>query len=142
QGMVGTLIGIALGYLMGAGLLILEGAVFNQFLHLQIGAPVVEPSLIVMTIVLGVGVTLLAGLLPALNASRVTPLEALRPSAAEAAHRTIGKGTLIGAGLIGLAIVGLISGNVKLVAAGGLMFLIGLVLVAPALVTPIASVFI
>ena len=30
------------------------------------------------------GVTVLAGLIPALNATRVTPLEALRPAAAEA----------------------------------------------------------
>jgi putative ABC transport system permease protein len=141
QGTLGTLIGIALGYLMGAGLLVLMGSLWTQFLHLQLGAPVVTPSLIVVTLVLGVGVTLLAGLLPALSASRVTPLEALRPPAAETLRRPFGKGALAGVGLIGLAIVGLISGNIKLVATGGLLFLIGLVLVAPALVKPIASVF-
>ena len=141
QGAIGTAIGITLGYLMGAGLLVLMGTVYSQFLHLQLGAPVVAPSLIVMTIVLGVGVTLLAGLLPALSASRVTPLEALRPVVAETQDRLFGTGPLTGAGLIGLAMVGLISGQIGLVAMGGLLFLIGLVLVAPALVKPIASVF-
>jgi putative ABC transport system permease protein len=43
--------------------------------------------------------------------------------------------------LLGLAFAGLISGNIRLVATGGLLFLIGLVLIAPSLVRPIAAVF-
>jgi putative ABC transport system permease protein len=43
--------------------------------------------------------------------------------------------------LIGLACVGLIVGSINLVAVGGLLFLVGLVLIAPALVRPIASIF-
>jgi putative ABC transport system permease protein len=43
--------------------------------------------------------------------------------------------------LLGLAIAGLVSGQVQLVATGGLLFLIGLVLIAPMLVGPIARVF-
>ncbi len=142
QGVIGTAIGMALGYLMGASLVALGASVGAQFLHLQIGAPVVDPTLIVLTIALGVGVTLLAGLLPAWSASRVTPLEALRPSVAEMEFRkTIGKTTMVGALMIVGAILGLVSGNVRFVALGGLSFLIGLVLVAPALVRPIAHAF-
>ncbi|HET9222954.1 MAG TPA: FtsX-like permease family protein, partial [Roseiflexaceae bacterium] len=140
QGLIGTTIGIALGYLMGAGLITMMRSLWSQFLHMQIGAPVVAPSLIVTTLALGVGVTLMAGLLPALSASRVSPLEALRPPAAETHSRRFGRGTLVGAGLLGLACVGLISGNSRLVTIGGLLFLIGLVMVAPALVQPIATV--
>ena len=40
-----------------------------------------------------------------------------------------------------IAIVGLLSGNFALVALGGLLVLVGLVLVAPALVKPIAKLF-
>jgi putative ABC transport system permease protein len=141
QGLIGTMIGIALGYLLGVGLLALERPVISQFIHLQIGAPVVAPSLIIVTIGLGVGITLLAGLLPAWSASRVTPLEALRPAVAEALQRTFGTGTLIGSGLIVLAILGLISGKINLVATGGLLFLIGLVLIAAAVVKPITAMF-
>ncbi len=141
QGIVGTVVGIVLGYLMGASLLALMAPILTQFVHLEMGLPVVRPVLILVTVILGVGVTLLAGLLPAFSASRVTPLEALRPSVAEVAQRTAGIGVVIGVGLIALAVLGLVSGHMGLTALGGLMFLIGLVLVAPALVRPIAAVF-
>jgi len=141
QGAVGTVIGMALGYLMGASLLALMAPILTQFMHVQMGLPVVRPALVLVTVTLGIGITLLAGLLPALSASRVTPLEALRPSVAGTTQRTAGVGTVIGVCLIALAALGLISGHMGLTALGGLMFLIGLVLVAPALVKPIASVF-
>jgi len=141
QGSVGTLVGMILGYFLGAGLLSAMKSMLAQFLHVELGAPVIEPSLIVVTVALGVGVTILAGLLPALGASRVTPLEALRPSVAETVQRAARFGVILGVVLIVLAVLGLFSGNVGLTALGGLLFLIGLVLVAPALVKPIASVF-
>ncbi len=141
QGVIGTLAGITLGYLLGSFLLKSLSPIMTQFMHIEIGAPVIAPSLIVVTVMLGIGVTLIAGLLPAFRASRVTPLEALRPSVAESAPRPVGFGTLLGVALIALAIFGLISGTMALVALGGLMFLIGLVLVAPVLVRPITVVF-
>jgi len=73
--------------------------------------PVVEPSLFIVSILLGVGVTLLSGLLPAMSASRVTPMEALRPSVAETMQRISRVGTIIGAVMLLIAAVGLISGN-------------------------------
>jgi putative ABC transport system permease protein len=141
QGVFGTAIGILLGYLLGAGLLVLMGSLLSQFIHMEVGAPVVRPSLVALTLALGVGVTLLAGLLPALSASRVTPLEALRPTAPAPQRRSFERSTLAGMILLGLAIAGLVSGQVQLVATGGLLFLIGLVLIAPMLVGPIARVF-
>ena len=141
QGGLGTAIGMALGYLMAAGLLTLMSPLLEQFVHLQLGGPIISPAMVAMTIMLGVGVTLVAGLLPALSASQVTPLEALRPATAEVVQRAIGLGAIVGAVLIVLAAMGLVSGNTGLVAAGGLSFLLGLVLVAPALVRPIAVAF-
>jgi putative ABC transport system permease protein len=141
QGIVGTTIGIFLGYLMGAGILRMMGPMLNQFMHLEMGAPVVEPGLVALTVVLGIGVTLLAGLLPAFSAARVTPLEALRPSTAEVAQRTARAGAITGLVFIVLAAFGLMSGNMGLTSLGGLLFLVGLVLVAPTLVKPIASLF-
>lgn len=141
QGIVGTAIGIGLGYLFAVGLVSLLSSTFEQFLHVKIGAPVVEPGLLALTIVLGIGVTLFSGLLPAWRASRVTPLEALRPSVAEIESRKpISRGTIAGIVLIGLALIGLLTRNVEFVALGGFSFLIGLVLIAPALVKPMANV--
>ena len=99
------------------------------------------PSLFVVSILLGVGVTLFSGLLPALNASRVTPMEALRPSLSQVMHRVSRVGTVVGAVMLVIAVVGLLTGNFALVALGGLLVLVGLVLVAPALVKPFAKLF-
>lgn len=141
QGVVGTLAGMSLGYLMGAGLLKLMSPIMNQFLHLSMGAPVVGMELVLTTILLGIGVTLLAGLLPALSASRVTPLEALRPEIGDSRQRISRASTIVGLIFIVLAIFGLLSGQVGLTALGGLLFLVGMVLFAPVLVRPITLVF-
>lgn len=141
QGAAGTLTGMALGYLIGAVLLKIMQPALAMFLHLQMSAPVVQPSLVILTIVSGVGVTLLAGLFPAFSASRVTPLEALRPSISEAIQRTAVAGAVVGGVLLVLAAIGLASGNLGLAAIGCLLFMVGMVLVAPALVKPIASFF-
>jgi putative ABC transport system permease protein len=142
QGVVGTAIGLGLGYLMGAGVTFGASTLLQQFMpNVQITTLIIEPSLVFVTILLGVGVTLFAGLLPAIAASRVTPIEALRPSAAETVARIGRLSTSIGAAMVVVAIVGLLSGSFALIALGGLLFLVGLVLVAPALVKPIANWF-
>ncbi|MBI4671180.1 MAG: ABC transporter permease [Chloroflexi bacterium] len=142
QGILGTAIGIGMGYLAGVGITSLMSGMFEQFLHVQMGAPVVEPSLLIITTLLGIGVTLFSGLLPAWNASRVTPLEALRPSVADVeARKPWSKANIAGAGLIVIAILGLLSNNIAFVALGGFAFLIGLVLIAPVLVKPLANIF-
>jgi putative ABC transport system permease protein len=141
QGVVGTAIGLALGYLLGVGILALMYPFMQQFLSIRMSAPVLEPGLVIVSIVLGVGVTLFAGLLPAFSASRVTPIEVLRPSVGETAERISRIATIAGAVMIVIALLALLSGNFGLIALGGLLFLVGLVLVAPALVKPFANVF-
>ncbi len=141
QGIVGTAVGLAIGYLLGVGLLVLMSPVMTQFLNVRMGHPVVESGLVIIAIVLGVGVTLVAGLLPALSASRVTPIQVLRPSLGDMAQRISRIATIVGAVMIVIALLGLLAGNFALVALGGLLFLVGLVLVAPALVKPFANVF-
>ncbi|CAG1004327.1 hypothetical protein GPROT1_04216, partial [Gammaproteobacteria bacterium] len=140
QGVIGTAIGIGLGYLLGLVITAGTAPIMKQFMNIELTV-VVEPSLVVISIVLGVGVTLFAGLLPALSASRVTPMEALRPSLAEVMQRVSRVGTIVGAVMIGVALVGLLMGNFELVALGGFLFFVGLVLVAPAVVKPIANLF-
>jgi len=140
QGVIGTAIGIGLGYLLGVLITAGTSSIMKQFMNIELTV-VVEPSLVVVSIVLGVGVTLFAGLLPALSASRVTPIEALRPALGEAMQRISRIATIVGAVMIVAAILGLLSGNFALTSIGGFFFLVGLVLVAPALVKPIANLF-
>ncbi len=139
QGIVGTAIGLTIGYLFGIALTNFTEPFIKQFMNVSISVTTVDPMLVVISVVLGVGVTVFAGLLPAFTASRVTPIEALRPSVSETAARVGRISTLVGALMIVVAIVGLLSGSFELTALGGLLFLVGLVLVAPALVKPIAN---
>ena len=141
QGIVGTAVGMGLGYLLGLGVIRAMGPIGQEYLHLNFGDPVVSPALVVMTIVLGLGATLLAGLLPAVSASRVTPLEALRPTAATAVRQAVGVGAIVGGVMVLLGVLALLTGNIAFTGLGGLLFLIGLVLVTPALVGPFARTF-
>lgn len=142
QGVVGTAVGIVVGYLLGAMLLTLINPFLRQFLNIQMGGPVVSPGLVIGSIVMGVGVTLLAGLLPAMNASRVAPMEALRPAVgALSFKRMAGRGFWIGVAMIAIAVAALVTQNVGFIGLGGILFVIGLVLAAPALVNPIAIIF-
>jgi putative ABC transport system permease protein len=72
----------------------------------------------------------------------VTPLEALRPSVAGVAYRrTLGASAIVGIVLIIIALLALFSKSVGLLAFGALMFLCGLILIAPLLVRPLSLFF-
>lgn len=142
QGVVGSAVGLLLGY--GLGFIILGAItpIMRQFLNINIGKPQVTPGLVIGSIALGIGVTLFAGWLPARSASRVTPLEALRPSVAELSFKRIaGLDFWGGVAMIAIGVLALLSNNSSFITVGGLLFIIGLVLAAPALVQPIAVLF-
>jgi putative ABC transport system permease protein len=142
QGVIGTLVGLLLGYLAGLGVLALIGPMMFQFLNLKMGSPVVSPMILAVSVLLGVGVTVFAGLVPAVRASRVTPLEALRPSSVDLEFmRGTGRWFALGLALIVLAVLALFSGQLAFIAPGGVLFLVGVVLVVPGLVRPITSIF-
>jgi len=142
QGIIGTGMGLLLGYLFGAGLIKIAGPVISKFINVNLGTPVVSPTILLASIVLGVGVTVVAGLIPAVNASKVIPLEALRPSVAETefSQRT-SFGFVGGVVIIALTVIAILTGQPALIIPGGLFFLLGLVLIAPALVRPFALLF-
>ncbi|HSB02920.1 MAG TPA: FtsX-like permease family protein [Anaerolineales bacterium] len=142
QGLLGSAIGLLAGYLMAFGVLKVAQGPLSTFINIKLGLPVVEPGLVIISILLGVGVTLLAGLLPAWSASRVTPLEALRPTVAELEFkRQTGVGFWIGIVIIVLTVLAILSGQSMLILPGGILFLVGLVLVAPGLIRPFANLF-
>jgi putative ABC transport system permease protein len=69
-------------------------------------------------------------------------MDALRPSVAEVEYkRRTGGSFIAGLVMIGLALLGLTTGNMSFISLGGLLFLVGLILVAPTLLRPIAFVF-
>ncbi|OGO15662.1 MAG: hypothetical protein A2Y93_06680 [Chloroflexi bacterium RBG_13_68_17] len=142
QGVLGTAIGIVLGYVLALGMVTLINPLMQQFMNIRISTPVISPTLAALSALIGVGVTLLAGLLPAISAGRVTPLEALRPSLGSVSiKRLAGFGFWSGTAMIVLAILALLTHNMGLIGLGGVLFVAGLILAAPALVNPIANLF-
>lgn len=142
QGTAGTIAGVGLGY----GIAVLMGQAMNAFLHqfinITIGAVPLLPSALITAVLAGIGVTVLAGIIPARSASRVEPLEAMRPSVAQVEVRRMGgAGFWIGTGMIAAAAVALLTQNTGLIGLGSLLVVIGLILVGPALVEPIARGF-
>lgn len=142
QGALGTAAGLLLGYLLGRMMILLLNPVIMQFLNARIGSPVVTPGLLIGSMAMGIGITLLAGLLPALSASKVTPLEALRPHVgAVSLKRMMGFGFWGGLTMIVLAVAALLTRNSAMLGVGGVLFVIGLILAAPSLVNPVANLF-
>jgi len=141
QGIVGTALGLLLGYLLVLGLLAALGPFAEQMWRFPLGGPSFSLGTYVLSITLGLGVTLIGGLDPALSAARVSPLEALRPSMGELG-RGISRRRLLGGAALGfLALAGLVSGNASLSSLGVVLFLVAVAVVGPALVQPISKVF-
>ncbi|MDW7992458.1 MAG: FtsX-like permease family protein, partial [Anaerolineae bacterium] len=141
QGLLGTAIGLAAGYGLAWVLLLTVKSVMQQYLRMEAAVPIITLPNLLTAAVLGIGATLAGGLWPALSAGRVTPLEALRPVVPGAYERAAKKRGIVGAVLIVLAALGLLTGNFNLVALGTVLFMVGLVLVAPILVGPLSRLF-
>src|SRR5215216_1458220 len=73
-GVLGSVLGVFFGYGMAKGLVYL----FGQAFLFEITTLVLSPFALVSAIVVGVAVTVLAALYPALRAGRVSPVEAMR----------------------------------------------------------------
>jgi putative ABC transport system permease protein len=142
QGIVGTALGLFLGYLLAVGMIAFIEPLISSFLQLDMGNPVVTPGILMVSVFLGIGTTIIAGIIPALNAGRVTPMEALRPSESEAITKPVKSRTFwAGVIMIAIALIALLSQNIALTGMGGILFFFGLLLVSPGLIHPIAGVF-
>ncbi len=142
QGLFGSVVGLFLGYLMALGVIQVAQGPINAFMNVRLGMPDLQPGLIIVSILLGVGVTMLAGFIPAIAASRVTPLEALRPTVAELEfNRHTGPSFWVGVVFMVFTVLAILLGEAYLILPGGILFLVGLVLVAPALIRPFARLF-
>lgn len=138
QGVAGTILGIILGYALAWSALAALGPMMKSLLKLTIGGPMFEPSTWVLAIAVGLGMTLIGGAWPAIQAARLSPMEVLRPQPPEVTRAHIGWGAMAGFVVILASIGMLLSRNVPLAASGVLVFLVGLILISPILVAPAA----
>jgi len=139
QGVLGTAAGIAAGYLLTLGALSFYNPMLQNIMHINANlSPSYTSGTWVAAIALGIGVTVLSAVLPARQAARITPLEALRPQVAEVEERQHSLWVLVGWAMLFACIPLLISRQVSLVGLGAFAALVGLVLVAPVLIPPLS----
>ncbi len=141
QGIIGTALGLVLGYLMSSLVLTGVNSFIENLLRVTIDKPVITPTNLIGSILLGIGFTVGSGYFPARSAMKVTPLEAMRPSLGAVEFKKNIRRAWWGGALMVLAIIGLIVGDLKIAAVSGLLFFVGLILLAPVMVKPIADIF-
>jgi putative ABC transport system permease protein len=141
QGALGTALGLLLGAAMAYGLIAVMNPLYARVANMTIDRPQFQLSTLLTAVALGIGVTVIGALAPALAASRITPLEALRPQIGEVEDRERGRRAWIGAAILVLSAVAMVSQNSTAVGVGAVGVLVGLVLVAPELVAPISTLF-
>ena len=141
-GLVGAVIGLGLGLLVAIGLQNL----FSAFgADLPTHALIVRPNTIVAGLVVGLVVTVLAGLLPAIRSSRVAPLAALRDVAFDTSSTSrvrLVSGAILTAGGFALVLLAATSSKTSLGQAGfgALLLIAGVVILGPVVASPASAV--
>jgi putative ABC transport system permease protein len=146
-GLLASLIGMGLGFLLAQGL----QAVFKGVgLDLPSTGTVFEARTVIVSLLVGVGITVLAGLVPALRATRIPPVAALREGSAITVHKQSRASFLFGCGATLLGVVLLvfgifasgISASERLVSmgVGCLLLFVGVAVFSPRIARPLASV--
>jgi putative ABC transport system permease protein len=140
QGLIGTLLGLGLGYLLLSGLLAWYGSVWENLSKLTLGLPHFGTADYLTAIALGIGAAVIGGLYPALLAARISPLAALRPERQDDSERSAEIRLLIGGLVIMVSAATLAMGKLRLSSCGILLFLVGLMLLGPALIQPVTAI--
>jgi putative ABC transport system permease protein len=142
-GTIAALLGLAGGLLVAPGIVALFDAIGVE---LPTGDTVVATRTVVVSLVVGIGVTLIASLAPALRATRVPPMAAMREGVG--LPRRSGRVRYALAGLLTLAgVVALVAGlftegsgsrTASLLGLGAAAIFLGTALLSPQLVRPLA----
>uniref|UniRef100_UPI00356676C3 FtsX-like permease family protein n=1 Tax=Paraconexibacter sp. TaxID=2949640 RepID=UPI00356676C3 len=146
-GLLGSLVGLALGVLVAKGL---KAMFYAIGFDVPSQGTVLETRTIVVSLVVGVLVTVVASLAPALRATRVTPMAALREGVAlpeTRSSRFVFPASIVlvvaGVASLMLVVLGAIDDTttaLSFAGAGAAATFLGVGLMSPRLVGPIASV--
>jgi putative ABC transport system permease protein len=146
-GLVATAVGIGLGVLIAIGL----NALLRAFdLDLPQAGTVFALRTVLFSLVVGVGVSIVAGLIPAVRATRVPPVAIMREGATVPKSRYSRLGPVIATVAVVAGFGGLVYGmfaddipialRLSALGLGILVLFVGVALLAPRLVRPIAAV--
>jgi putative ABC transport system permease protein len=152
-GLLGSVFGVLFGYGMAKGLVYLFGRAFL----FQITELALSPFALVSALVVGVAVTAVAALYPALRAGRVSPVEAMRARSGSSGEGPRSRVLSVLAPLLGLLLLGVGASWIYYLAknfsadldgllyasgiAGVIGAFLGVSLVIPTLVRPLAALF-
>src|SRR5258708_932423 len=144
EGLIQGIIGTTIGLVLGLGLALLASYWVSSFaktyegtLHFQIDF---NAQAVILAVALGLLTTLAAVYLPARSVSKLTPIEALRPTTLVETKRAARWSLIAGIVVLVLAIVLLVA-NQQTSVGGSILFLVGILLLAPSLVMPVARLF-
>ena len=139
-GAVASVVGVVVGMGLAAGLLALLEA---QGRPLPSSTVTVSPTTVVVSLAVGVSVTVLAGLVPAVRASRVAPLAALRDVAADTSAtsrlRAVCGALAAGPG-VALVVAGAVSEAVVVAAVGAVATVVGVLVLGPVVARPVVGI--
>ena len=132
---LGTLVGLGLGFILGHGFLHLVTRTINDLYFLmEVTDLTISWWSIAKSVVLGIGVTLIAALVPAIEATRTPPAAVMQRSTLETNRRRIIVPVTLAGIIISVAGIGLLSipsTNLTLSYTGMFTLITGFVLFAP-----------
>jgi putative ABC transport system permease protein len=133
-GLLGTATGLGTGVLLGRGLVQLVTRTINDlYFVVSVRELAIPPSILIEGALLGIGATLLAAVVPAIEATQAPPRAALTRSTLEGRlRRSLPRATALGLGLLALG-AGLLAlpGGVALGFCGLFALILGFALLAP-----------
>jgi putative ABC transport system permease protein len=138
-GMIASVLGLGAGVGVGAGIAAIFSSLGGTNLDLSIGVP---PAAVIASFVVGLGVTLVAATVPAVRASRIPPVAAMRDAATPdkplTKITTSGAVVLVaGATAMGFALTG--NASLWLLMVGVLLSFVGVALLTPIISRPVVS---
>lgn len=142
-GIVGSVLGVGLGFAMAFAI---RGMMNAAGMGIPLGALVLLPRAVIAAMLVGMILTLLSSLLPARQASRISPVAAMREEAARTPRRSLHTRALAGSVITGLGVllIGLglfvdIGRSIAYVGAGAAIAFIGISVLAPLAASPLAD---
>jgi putative ABC transport system permease protein len=139
------LVASAIGVIVGLGLAVVLKSLLSAIgLKLPATSLVVKPRTVIVSLVVGTGITVIAAISPARRASRVAPVEALRESIAPSAslRRRVIVGsivTAIGIAALAAGLFGSLTNAASIVGLGAMFTFIGVAVLSPLVARPLAS---
>lgn len=146
EALVVGVISSAIGLVAGIGLAVgMRSAIGSFGAKIPAGPLVVAPTTIVAAIAIGVFVTVIAALVPAIRTSRIAPVAAMGSAHLPATAKSLVLRNSIGGSITFLGLLGILGGALigkdgkMLIGAGAFFTMIGIIILLPALSRPVIA---